>query len=145
MGHLPREIVMKPIAKPMFTILLTVVAGLTVACGYSQKATTPAVAGTMPSIAELAPSTVNSGEAAFLLTVNGTNFANKATINWNGVAQATTDVNASQLTAIIPASAITAPATVQVTVTNPGTSGTGAYGSGGTLAETSAAVSLTIN
>ena len=125
---------MKPIAKPMFTILLTVVAGLTVACGYSQKATTPAVAGTMPSIAELAPSTVNSGEAAFLLTVNGTNFANKAT-----------DVNASQLTAIIPASAITAPATVQVTVTNPGTSGTGAYGSGGTLAETSAAVSLTIN
>jgi hypothetical protein len=54
-------------------------------------------------------------------------------------------VSASQLTAIIPASSISTAATVTVTVTNPGTAGTGAYGSGGTLAETSNAMSFTIN
>jgi hypothetical protein len=36
-------------------------------------------------------------------------------------------------------------ATVPVTVTNPAKSGTGAYGSGGTLAETSGPMNFTIN
>jgi hypothetical protein len=40
---------------------------------------------------------------------------------------------------------IASPATVQITVTNPGTPGTGLYGGGGTLAETSAPMSFTIN
>jgi hypothetical protein len=133
MGNCPRGKIMKTLS----TILLTALIALTIACGYSKKATTPAVAGTMPTIAELAPATTNSGEPAFLLT--------KATINWNGIAQATTYVSASQLTAIIPASSISTAATVTVTVTNPGTAGTGAYGSGGTLAETSNAMSFTIN
>jgi len=141
MGNCPRGKIMKTLS----TILLTALIALTIACGYSKKATTPAVAGTMPTIAELAPATTNSSEPAFLLTVNGTNFSAKATINWNGIAQATTYVSASQLTAIIPASSISTAATVTVTVTNPGTAGTGAYGSGGTLAETSNAMSFTIN
>jgi hypothetical protein len=34
---------------------------------------------------------------------------------------------------------------VNITVTNPGTSGTGMYGSGGTLPATSSAVTFTIN
>ncbi len=131
--------------KRFSAVLLAALTAFTLACGYSSKATTPAVAGTMPSIAELAPDSTNSGEPAFILTVNGSNFSTNATINWNGTAQTTTHVSANQLTATIAASDIETPASVPVTVTNPGTAGTGAYGSGGTLAETSSAMNFTVN
>jgi hypothetical protein len=45
----------------------------------------------------------------------------------------------------VTASAIATPGTISVTVTNPATPGTGMYGSGGTLAATSAAMSFTVN
>ncbi|MGB8597683.1 MAG: IPT/TIG domain-containing protein [Candidatus Sulfotelmatobacter sp.] len=131
--------------KRFSAVLLAALTAFTLACGYSSKATTPAVAGTMPSIAELAPDSTNSGEPGFILTVNGSNFSTNATINWNGTAQTTTHVSANQLTATIAASDIETPASVPVTVTNPGTAGTGAYGSGGTLAETSSAMNFTVN
>ncbi|MGA7402339.1 MAG: IPT/TIG domain-containing protein [Candidatus Sulfotelmatobacter sp.] len=126
--------------------LLAVLAGLTLACGgYSSKSTTPAVAGTMPTIEALAPNAMNSGGAAFVLTVNGSDFSSNATVNWNGAAKTTTYVSASQLTATIAAEDIATPATVPITVTNPAIAGMGAYGSGGTLAETSAPMNFTIN
>ncbi|MGA2947771.1 MAG: IPT/TIG domain-containing protein [Candidatus Sulfotelmatobacter sp.] len=131
--------------KRFSAVLLAALTAFTLACGYSSKATTPAVAGTMPSIVALAPDSTNSGEPAFILTVNGSNFSTNATINWNGTAQTTTHVSANQLTATIAASDIETPASVPVTVTNPGTAGTGAYGSGGTLAETSSAMNFTVN
>jgi len=131
--------------KTLSTALLAALIALTLACGYSSQASTPAVAGSMPSIAELAPDNTNSGGTAFVLTVNGSDFSSKATINWNGTAQTTTYVSASQLTATIAASDIATPATVPITVTNPATSGTGVYGSGGTLAETSSAMNFTVN
>jgi hypothetical protein len=131
--------------KNFSAVLLTALTAFTLACGYSSKATTPAVAGTTPTIAELAPASTNSGEPGFILTVNGSNFSSTAKINWNGVAQTTTFVSASQLTATIDAADIATPAVVPVTVTNPGTAGTGAYGSGGTLAETSSPMNFTIN
>jgi len=121
-------------------LLLT---AFTFGCGYSSKATTPAVAGVTPNISQLAPSSMTAGGAAFTLTVNGSNFATSAMVNWNGTAQTTTFVTASQVTATIPASAITTAATVPITVTNPGTMG-GIYG-GGTLAETSNAMNFTVN
>jgi hypothetical protein len=130
------------IAKTVFLAGL-LAAGL--ACGYSSKPTTPAGAGTTPNIATLAPDNMNSGGPAFVLTVNGTNFASNAAINWNGTAQTTTSVVlGTQLTATIPASDITtAGTTAAVTVTNPGTAG-GQYG-GGTLPETSNKMTFTIN
>jgi hypothetical protein len=131
--------------KRFAAVLLTALTALTLACGYSSPATTPAAAGTMPTISELAPDNTNSGGQAFVLTVNGTNFSSTATINWNGTAQTTSHVSASQLTAMIEATDIAAPATVPVTVTNPGMAGTGVYGSGGTLAATSTAMDFTIN
>jgi hypothetical protein len=133
------------VMKTSSTVLLAALCAFTLACGYSSKATTPAVAGAMPSITELAPDNTNSGGAAFTLTVNGGNFSTKATINWNGTAQTTTYVSASQLTATVAASDIATPATVPITVTNPATSGTGIYGSGGTLAETSSPMNFTVN
>lgn len=126
-------------------VILAALLAVGAACGgYSSKAT-PAVAGTMPAIAELAPGSMNAGSPAFVLTVNGTNFSSNASINWNGTAQTTTYVSGNQMMTKIPASAVAAAGTVPVTVTNPGTTGTGMYGSGGTLAETSAPMNFTIN
>jgi hypothetical protein len=125
-------------------LVLTMFA-ITLGCGYSKKATTPPTAGAMPTIAQLSPDNANHGGTGFNLIVNGSNFAAKAVVNWNGTPQTTTFVSGAQLTAAIPASLIANTGTVQVTVTNPATSGTGLYGSGGTLAETSAAMTFTIN
>jgi hypothetical protein len=133
------------IMKKLSLTLLIALTAIAVGCGYSSKAATPPQAGAMPAIAELAPNTMTSGGAAFVLTVNGSDFSSKAAINWNGVAQTTSVVSASQLTATIAASDIATPATVPVTVTNPATSGTGIYNTGATLAETSGAVNFTVN
>ena len=112
-------------------------------CGYGSKMITPPTAGTAPTIASLAPASANHGDPAFVLTVNGTNFASNATINWDGTAQTTTFVTGGQLTATIPATAIASAATVHITVTNPAVAG-GAYG-GGTTAATSGSMDFTVN
>jgi hypothetical protein len=128
----------------MKTVQMTLLAALLamgLACGYS-KSTTPPQPGTMPAIAQLSPPSMNAG-AAFTLTVNGSNFASNAAVNFNGAAQTTTRISANQLTAAIPGTADMKSGTVPVTVTNPGTMG-GQYG-GGTLPETSAAMNFTIN
>lgn len=131
--------------KTISTVFLTALIAFTLACGYSSKATTPAVAGTTPTIASLSPANAAHGDSAFVLTVNGTNFSNSAVINFAGVAQTTNQVSPTQLTATIAAAEFATAETVAVTVTNPGTPGTGAYGSGGTLAETSSPMNFTID
>ena len=124
------------------TLLVTLTA-LTLACGYSSK-TTPPVAGAVPTIAALSPSSMAAGSPAFTLTVNGTNFNSNAMVNWNGVAQTTTFVSANQLIMSVPAAAIASSGTVAVTVTNPAVPGTGLYGGGGTMAETSNPMNFTV-
>lgn len=126
--------------KTVFAILL---AALCLGCGYRSPKTTPPVAGVTPNISALVPNNVNANSAGFVLTVNGTSFNSNAEIKWNGTSQNTTVVTGNQLTANIPASMVTTPGTVQVTVENPGMSG-GIYG-GGTMAETSNAMTFTIN
>jgi hypothetical protein len=130
--------------KTVSTLLLAMLATFTLACGYSSKSYPP-VAGTVPTIAQLNPGSATAGDPAFTLTVTGTKFASKATVNWNGATQATIYVSNTQLTMSVPASAVATAGTVHVTVTNPGTTGTGMYGSGGTLPETSTAMDFTIN
>jgi hypothetical protein len=127
------------------TAALAVLIALTLGCGYSSKTTTP-VAGTTPTIAQLNPTDATAGGAAFTLTVNGTNFNSNAVVNWNGSAQSGSKyVSGSQLTVSVPASAIMTAGTIQVTVTNPGNPGTGIYGTGATQAETSNAMTFTVN
>ena len=130
--------------QPIKITVLAVLLSLTLACGYNDK-TTPAMAGSMPTIAALSPSSTAAGSPAFTLTVNGSNFGSKAVVNWNGAAQTTTMVSANQLTMAVPAAAVATSTTVSITVTNPATSGTGMYGGGGTLAETSSPMSFAIN
>lgn len=137
---------MKPSQTRQFikAAMLVALSALTVACGYSSK-TTPPVAGSVPTIAALSPASMTAGGSAFTLTVNGTNFGSQAVVNWNGAARATTFVSGNQVTAAIPAADVATAGSAAVTVTNPGTPGTGMYGSGGTLAETSSPMSFTIN
>jgi hypothetical protein len=131
--------------KNLLIVLLTALSAFTLACGYSSKAATPATAGTMPAITVLNPENATHGEAAFVLTVTGTNFSTAAVINFNGMAQTTNQVSATQLTATIAAADVASAGTVPVTVTNPAIGGMGVYGSGGTLAETSPAMNFTVN
>jgi len=132
--------------KTLKTISLLTLIALSMACGYSAKPAMPA-AGTMPTIVQLNPGGATAGGEAFTLTVNGTNFGAKAVVNWNGVAQTsnTTFVSGSEVTVAVPASAIMAAGTVQISVTNPGTPGMGMYGGGGTAAATSSPMPFTIN
>jgi len=125
------------------TLFLAALLALSLACGYSSKATTPPTAGTTPAIAALSPASMNAGGPAFVLTVNGSNFGGNAAINWNGTAQTTTWMGAGQVVATIPSAAIANAGMVTITVTNPGIAG-GMYG-GGTTAETSNSMTFTVN
>jgi IPT/TIG domain len=127
----------------MKLITILMLSAVAVGCGYGSHSTTPPTAGTVPTINALVPDNVDHGAAAFMLTVNGTNFGGQAMVIFNGAAMSTSWVNAGQVTAQIPPSAIMNAGVVPVTVTNPAVAG-GIYG-GGTSAATSTAVNFTIN
>jgi hypothetical protein len=73
----------------------------------------------VPTITTISPASATAGSAAFTLTVNGTNFINTSTINFNGSPRTTTYISATQLTAAISASDIATAGSYNVTVTNP--------------------------
>ena len=95
-------------------ILLTLLA---VGCGYSAK---PTPMGTTPNISILTPNNTGAGAPAFTLTVNGTAFGTNSVVYFNGAAQPTTYVSGTQVTAMIPATAVAnsgmIPVYVRVTV-----------------------------
>ncbi len=78
-----------------------------------------------PTITAISPTSANSGDPNFTLTVNGSGFLNGAIVDFNnsttfrGSALATTFVSSTQLTAVVPASAITLPGPFTVNVLNP--------------------------
>jgi subtilase family serine protease len=72
-----------------------------------------------PVISALAPASAVAGGAAFTLTVTGSNFTSGAVLNFDGMAQATTFVSATSLTAAIPAASIAAAGTNSITIMNP--------------------------
>src|SRR5438309_4822850 len=88
----------------------------------------------LPSLSSISPSSVSAGSPGFTLTLTGSNFVPNSVVQVNGASRATTFVSATQLTASIPASDLTAGAYLSITVTSP-TPGGG----------TSAAVTLTVN
>lgn len=131
--------------KIISTTFLIVLAALMLGCGYSNKNyTTPPSSGA-PAIAQLNPTSATAGGPAFTLNVSGSNFAPQAVVNWNGVAQTanTKYVSTGQLTVSVPASLIMSAGTVPVTVTDPGTPGSGMYP--GTPGATSQPMNFTVN
>jgi uncharacterized protein (TIGR03437 family) len=73
-----------------------------------------------PVIASLNPSSVTVGSGGFTLTVNGVGFVSGAMVEMGGSRLATTFVNATQLTALVPASLIGSVGSILVAVLNPG-------------------------
>jgi alpha-tubulin suppressor-like RCC1 family protein len=72
-----------------------------------------------PVLDSIRPGVVTAGDAAFTLTVFGKNFLAKSTVNFGGSPQPTTYVSVTQLTAVIPATAISSAGNAFVSVTNP--------------------------
>ncbi|MFL6350482.1 MAG: beta strand repeat-containing protein [Bryobacteraceae bacterium] len=73
-----------------------------------------------PVITSLNPASVAAGGPAFTLTVNGSGFGSDAVVRWNGSALATTFVDATQLTAPVPANLIVFAGVAQITVLSGG-------------------------
>jgi hypothetical protein len=80
------------------------------------------VANPTPELASISPQAVTVGDAVTLAAV-GTYFVTGAQIQWNGSPLNTTAVNATTLSAQVPADDLTGPATVSVSVSNPGPGG----------------------
>jgi hypothetical protein len=91
-----------------------------------------------PTISSISSSSVVAGSPSFLLTINGVNFAQGVTLDFNGVVQPSTLVSSTQLTTTVSASQIAVPAQISIVVTNPALGAN--FSSGGT----SPAVMLTI-
>jgi len=130
----------------MRTILLLFLCLAASGCGYStpKQMTQP---GVVPVVATLMPASQLHGGSDFVLMVTGSHFNANAVVNWNAAPQPnTTQPMANTLSVMIPAAAIAAAGTAQVSVTNPGSSTPGGpYGGGSnTPAETSNNVMFTI-
>lgn len=69
-----------------------------------------------PIVTGLSPSTKVAGQPGFTLTVNGHNFHAGSVVRWQGADLVTTLVSNLQLTAVVSAPLIAAPAVRQVTV-----------------------------
>jgi hypothetical protein len=131
----------------MKTVCVLLLAMLGFGCGYS-KPTQMTQPGIVPVIASLTPPSQMHGGSDFTLMVSGSSFNSNAVVNWNGAPQTNAAApTANTLKVTIPASSIAAAGTVMVTVTNPGSSTPGGpYGGGSnTPAETSNAMTFTIN
>src|ERR1700687_5653661 len=76
-----------------------------------------------PRISSLNPNGATAGGSGFPMTVNGTNFVSGSVVNFNGTPRTTAFVSATQLTATIPASDISAIGSANITVTNPAPGG----------------------
>ena len=73
----------------------------------------------VPTITSLDPTSTTTGNGAFTLMVNGTNFVSTSKVRWNGTERTTTFVSATKLTAAITADDVKNGGTASVTVVNP--------------------------
>jgi Bacterial pre-peptidase C-terminal domain len=85
------------------------------------------VVNPVPVLQSISPTSILAGSSSFTLTVNGSSFVQcpslASEVMWNGISLATTYVNGSQLTAIVPMSYIVNGGKASVTVFNPGPGG----------------------
>jgi len=72
-----------------------------------------------PTTTSISPSSKTYGDAAFTMTINGTNFVSTSVVRFNGSNRPTTFVSSTQLTASIPASDMTVMGSFPITVFNP--------------------------
>jgi hypothetical protein len=77
------------------------------------------VVSAVPAIASLSPSTAQAGSGWTRLVVNGSNFANGAIVQWNGVGLGTSVLSDTQLAAGIPPDNLAMAGEALITVVNP--------------------------
>lgn len=85
----------------------------------SANLATPINPNPAPTLANLSPTTIPSGNSAVNLTINGSGFLPGAVVQFNNSARTTSLVNSAQVTAVIPASDIAFASLAKVTVVNP--------------------------
>src|SRR5215831_12596781 len=85
---------------PFIRIDGSIVNGITLNAGEG------AVLRAFPAITSVNPNSATAGGTGFTLTVNGANFTSDATVQWSTTALSTTVVNATQVTAAVPAGLI---------------------------------------
>jgi hypothetical protein len=105
---------------PAADLAATTTANLTVTSAGQVSAPQSFVVSSTPMITSLSPASAADGSPGFTLAVNGSGFSSNAVVQWNGTALTTTPVSASQLTAAVPASLLTAPDVASVTVLSGG-------------------------
>jgi hypothetical protein len=106
----------------IFTVPLGATSGpiaVTTPTGTATSTDTFTVTLPVPTITSLTPTTTVAGSAAFTLTVNGTGFLAGSVVHFNGTALTTTFGSATQLTAVVPASAVATVGSYNVTAENP--------------------------
>jgi len=82
-----------------------------------------AVNNPVPVLNNILPGSVTAGGGSFILTVTGSSFVNGSVIKWNGSDLATTYIDATQLSATIPATNIATAGTASITVFSPAPGG----------------------
>ncbi len=80
----------------------------------------PGSSQAIPAITSLSPASATAGGAQFTLTVDGSNFASGATVEWNGTALPTSFVTSNQLTATVGANLIANAGSASITVISQG-------------------------
>jgi hypothetical protein len=100
---------------------LTVVLTPTDATNYTTAtaSVTLIVGQPAPVLGSLTPAFGSAGGSAFILTMGGSGFTSASVVVWGSTALSTQFVSGTQLTAQMPASAVTSAGTVNVTVQNP--------------------------
>jgi uncharacterized protein (TIGR03437 family) len=68
------------------------------------------------------PATIPAGSGDTIITINGSNFKQGATVQVNGTLVASTFLDSNTLTAVVPAAMLANPGALTVTVSNPGSS-----------------------
>ena len=89
-----------------------------IAGGWSLTITAPPL-----TLTSISPNSTTAGSGDTMITLNGSNFIDTSTAEFNGSPLATSFVNSGQLTAIIPAADLTMPTTASITVVDPGPGG----------------------
>jgi len=85
--------------------------------GMSANIPPPLPQNPTPTITAISPTSAAAGSGgSFMLTINGTNFVAGSMVNFGGATLSATVVSVKQLTATVPAAAVTSPGTVAVTV-----------------------------
>ncbi|HXE35881.1 MAG TPA: IPT/TIG domain-containing protein, partial [Verrucomicrobiae bacterium] len=77
----------------------------------------------IPALTSIAPSSTTAGASSVSLVLFGSNFANNATVQWNGNMLSSSWVSSTQITATVPASDVASVGNARVTVTNPDSGG----------------------